>query len=84
MIETAVTTTSNTSTVAQYSKAIAAFIGSVVGLAALFGLHTGLLSDVNTQNIIAGFLATIIPTVLVYFAPHNVAAPSTTTTTSAK
>lgn len=67
--------------VAQYSKAIAAFIGSVAGLAALFGLHTGVLGDVNTQNIIAGFLATIIPTVLVYFAPHN-AAPTTTTTTA--
>lgn len=68
-------------TVTQYSKAIAAFIGSVVGLAALFGLHTGLLSDVSTQNIIAGFIATLIPTVLVYFAPHNAPAP---TTTSAK
>lgn len=62
--------------VAQYSKAIAAFIGSVAGLAALFGLHTGVLSDVNTQNIIAGFIAAFVPTVLVYFAPHNAVPPS--------
>lgn len=67
-----------------YSKAIAAFIGSVAGLAALFGLHTGVLGDVNTQNIIAGFIATLIPTVLVYFAPHNVPAPAPTAITSAK
>jgi hypothetical protein len=60
-----------TNPVSPYYKAIAAFVGSTVSLFVALHLPTGIFTDPNVQAAVASAVAAIIPTAMVYFAPHH-------------